>query len=489
MVRDFLRTLAKHGILIILALAVVGVIARSWFSYQTTTGAVRQAEVAYEARRDVMAVLTDLLDQETGLRGYVSTQKHDFLAPYLSGRSRIDADLALALKASADADTSSIHPSIVDTVTTYNIWLDTVARPLIAAPVRSDTAALQARGKALMDRMRADVKSSLDVLDAKSASYSQRTQEQLALGSIVSLIIALALCAALAAMLRAQRRIAVERDRFVSTAQDMFVVASMDGLFINMNPAAERILKRSRSELLGKPIMALVHPEDVERTKAAMSELAEGKSIEAFRNRYQAADGSYRWMCWNSVPDLGRRRIYASGRDETDRVAFEIERDHLAFNDLLTGLPNRASFLAHAARALTAARAMQSELVVILFDLDGFKAVNDAHGHSVGDEVLRELARRVRSALRKADLVARIGGDEFTILLQAHVGSVDVDIVVGKIQATFREPVRVQGHELWLRASIGVARYPADGDTIESLLICADHAMYRAKRLAGLNSA
>jgi diguanylate cyclase (GGDEF)-like protein len=188
------------------------------------------------------------------------------------------------------------------------------------------------------------------------------------------------------------------------------------------------------------------------------------------------------------VPDLGRHLVYASGRDETDRVAFEVERDHLAYNDIVTGLPNRASFLAHAARALTAARAMASELVIILFDLDGFKAVNDAHGHSVGDEVLREVARRVRSALRKADLVARIGGDEFTILLQAHVG-VDVDIVIGKIEGTFREPVRVQGQELRLGASIGVAKYPHDGETIDALLISADHAMYRAKRLAGLTSA
>jgi diguanylate cyclase (GGDEF)-like protein/PAS domain S-box-containing protein len=489
MIRDLFRTLAKHGIILILALAVVGVIVRSWVSYQTTTGAVKQAEAAYEARRDMMTVLTDLLDQETGLRGYMSTEKRYFLAPYLSSRTRIDNDLALAIQASAAADTSDIRPSIVDTVTTYNKWLDSVARPLIANPSRRDAVALQARGEALMDRMRADVTSSLSILDAKSASYSQRTQEELALGAIVSLVIALALCAALAAMLRVQRRTEVERDRFVSTAQDMFVVASMDGRFINVNPAAERILNRSRAELLGKPIMAIVHPEDVDRTKDAMTALAGGQSLEAFRNRYLAADGSYRWMCWNLVPDLGRRRIYASGRDETDRVAFEIERDHLAFNDLVTGLPNRASFLGHAARALIAARAMQSELVIILFDLDGFKAVNDAHGHSVGDEVLREIARRVRSALRKADLVARIGGDEFTILLQAHVGSVDVDIVVGKIQATFREALHVQGHELRLRASIGVARYPADGDTTESLLICADHAMYRAKRLAGLNSA
>jgi diguanylate cyclase (GGDEF)-like protein/PAS domain S-box-containing protein len=482
-------TLSKHGIAIILALAVVGVFSRSWLSYQTTTGAVKQAEAAYETRRDVMTILTDVLDQETGVRGYVSTRQRAFLAPYEAGRSRIDADMSVALHASADADASSIEPSIVHAITIYREWRDGIAGPLIANPGRPDAQALQARGKALVDRMRADVESSLDILDAISASYSQRTQEQLTVGAIVSLGIALALLAALAAMLRARRMLEVERDRFVSTAQDMFVVASMDGYFINVNPAVERILNRPRIEFLGKSIMTFVHPEDVDRTKASLIALASGASIEAFRNRYQAADGSYRWMCWNTVPDMGRRRIYASGRDETDRVALDVEREHLAFNDLVTGLPNRASFLAHASRALTAARAMQYELVIILFDLDGFKAVNDAHGHSVGDDVLREVARRVRAALRKADLVARIGGDEFTILLQAHVGSVDVDIVIGKIQATFREPLQVQGHELRLDASIGVARYPVDGDTTEALLVCADHAMYRAKRLAGLSAA
>lgn len=481
--------LSKHGISLVLALAVIGVLTRSWFSYQTATGAVKQAEAAYDARHDVMTVLTDLLDQETGLRGYISTKQRAFLAPYDASRSRIDADMAVALHAAAAANASSIQPSIVHTMSAYNEWLNVFARPLIANPNRRDSAALQARGKALMDRMRAHVESALDVLDAKTASYSRHTQDQLAFGAIASVIVALALCAALAAMLRRQRRLEVERDRFVSTAQDMFVVASMDGSFISVNPAAQRILNRTRDELVGKSIMAVVHPDDVERTTEANDALKGGQTVEGFRNRYRAADGSYRWICWNAVPDLGRRLVYASGRDETDRVAFEIERDHLAFNDVVTGLPNRASFLAHAARALTVARAMRSELVIILFDLDGFKAVNDAHGHSVGDEVLQGLARRVRSALRNSDIVARIGGDEFTILLQAHAGAVDVDNVIGKIEGTFRDPLRVQGHELRLRASFGVARYPLDGDSIEALLICADQAMYRAKRLAGLSSA
>jgi diguanylate cyclase (GGDEF)-like protein/PAS domain S-box-containing protein len=489
MAKDVFNRLFRYGIPLILTLAVIGVLARTWISYQTTTGIVNQSEAAYDARRDVMTILTDLLDQETGLRGYVSTRQRSFLAPFESSRSHIDADLGAALRAPADVDASSIEPSIADTEAMYKEWFDAVARPLIANPGRRDATALQAKGMTLMDRMRADVKSALDVLDVKSAAYSRRTQMQLAFGAAVSVVIALTLCGTLAAMLRVQRRLEVERDRFVSTAQDMFVVAGMDGNFVNVNPAAERILNRSRDELLGKPIMSFVHPDDVERSKEAMGALTEGQSLEGFRNRFQTADGSYRWMCWNAVPDPYRRLIYASGRDETDRVAIEIERDHLAFNDIVTGLPNRASFLAHAARALAVARTMRSELVIVLFDLDGFKAVNDAHGHSVGDDVLREVARRVRLALRNSDLVARIGGDEFTILLQAHAGAVDVDVVLTKIQRTFSEPIRVQGHDIRLGASFGIAMYPFDGDTTEALLICADHAMYRAKRQAGVSSA
>jgi diguanylate cyclase (GGDEF)-like protein/PAS domain S-box-containing protein len=488
MLRDILHAFSRHGVLLIFALAVTGLIARSWISYRVTTDGLQQAEAAYYARSEVLDVLTDLLNQETGLRGYVSTKQRSYLDPYVVGQSRIDPDIRLALRASATASASSIDPLILSAATLYREWDQRIARPLIARPDRRDAAVLQARGKALMDLMRADVAHARDVLDAKTASYSMRTREQLALGAVVSFVIGFALCSAIVIMFGVQRRIEGERDRFVTSAQDMFVVAGLDGFFVDVNPAAERILSRTRAQLLAEPFMSLVHPDDLERSAEAASRLRSGLSVEGFRNRYRAADGTYRWICWNAVPDLRRHQFYASGRDETDRVAFELERDHLAFNDVVTGLPNRASFLAHTARALFAARTNKTELVIVLFDLDGFKAVNDAHGHSAGDDVLRELAKRVRSALRETDLLARIGGDEFTILLQAQVGSLDVGTVIRKIEDTFREPLGIQGHALHVSASIGVARYPIDGDTVDGLLASADYAMYRAKRLAGHNT-
>lgn len=489
MIRDFLHALSRHGVVVLLALAIVGVLARSWFAYQTTTTAVRQAEAAYEARRQVLTVLTDLLNQETGMRGYVSTKQRSYLAPFTAAKGRIEADFVLAFKSSENANAQSIDPSLLDAESTYTKWLDQIAHPLVAGSNPRDISQLQAHGKTLMDRMRSDIAHALDVLDEKSSAYSGQTQEHLKFGATVSALIGLALCMAIAILLGIQRRIAGERDRFVKTAQDMFVIAGLDGFFVDVNPAAERILSRTRAQLLAVPFMSLVHPDDMERSVDAASRLSAGLSVEGFRNRYRAADGTYRWICWNAVSDLRRRQIYASGRDETERVAFELERDHLAFNDVLTGLPNRASFLAHTARALFAAQTIQTELVIILFDLDGFKAVNDAHGHSAGDDLLRELSGRVRSALRETDILARIGGDEFTILLQAQVGALDVDVVVRKVEDAISEPLSVNGHELYVRASIGVARYPVDGVTTEALLARADEAMYRAKRLAGQASA
>jgi diguanylate cyclase (GGDEF)-like protein/PAS domain S-box-containing protein len=446
---------------------------------------IQQAEAAYYARRQVLNVLTDLLDQETGLRGYIVTKQVSFLGPYTSGSSRITTDFRLAREAAGPADASAIEAPLQSAQSLYAKWLDGIARPLATHPDRRDALALQAKGRMLMDGMRADVAHALDVLDVKTASYALRTQAQFTLGAILGVVIGLALCAAILVMLRAQRRLEGERDRFVDTAQDLFTLSRMDGHFISLNPAAERILSRTRAELLTKPILSFVHPDDLARTVEAMKALKGGRSIAGFRNRFQAADGTYRWLVWNFVPDVKRGLVFGSARDETERVAFEIEREHLAFNDVVTGLPNRASFLAQTARALQAAGTAKTEVIIILFDLDGFKAVNDMHGHSAGDEVLRELARRVRSALRDGDLVARIGGDEFTVLLQAQVGALDVDIVVGKIRGTFREPLHFQSHELQISASIGVARYPRDGETTDALLAHADEAMYRAKRMSG----
>src|SRR5476649_1763829 len=147
MVRDISQALSRHGIVILLALAIVGVLARSWFAYQTTTAVVRQTEAAYDARRQVLTVLTDLLDQETGMRGYVSTKQRSYLAPFTAASARIQSDFDLAFKASETANAQSIEPTLLDAESRYKQWVADVATPLVAGSDLHNASTLQLHGK------------------------------------------------------------------------------------------------------------------------------------------------------------------------------------------------------------------------------------------------------------------------------------------------------------------------------------------------------
>jgi diguanylate cyclase (GGDEF)-like protein len=154
----------------------------------------------------------------------------------------------------------------------------------------------------------------------------------------------------------------------------------------------------------------------------------------------------------------------------------------LAFHDSLTGLPNRARFMEYAARALQLHQARGEKLAVLFIDSDNFKAVNDRMGHAAGDELLVEMALRIRAQLRDGGFVARLGGDEFAVLLAPVASVSDATRVADRIAAAIRLPLisalfgRIEGS-----ASIGVAVYPDHGDEVGRLLSAADVAMYRAK--------
>jgi diguanylate cyclase (GGDEF)-like protein len=155
---------------------------------------------------------------------------------------------------------------------------------------------------------------------------------------------------------------------------------------------------------------------------------------------------------------------------------------YLAFHDSLTGLPNRASFLQHAARAAVASRGHASRAAVLYVDCDSFKSVNDRRGHAAGDLVLIETARRIRALLRESDVVARLGGDEFAVLLAPIRGTEDALRIGAEIATALREPVASTAFgAIESSASIGMAVFPAHGATVQALLASADAAMYRAK--------
>ena len=153
----------------------------------------------------------------------------------------------------------------------------------------------------------------------------------------------------------------------------------------------------------------------------------------------------------------------------------------LATHDTLTELPNRYSFMQQLGPMLHAAKRRQTKLSVLFFDLDGFKAINDNLGHGVGDELLTDVARRLRKAIRKCDLVARIGGDEFLAAIQDVEQEDTIRKVAESIRKEIEKPYHLDGHECWISASIGISIFPCHGEQAEQLIQNADTAMYQAK--------
>ncbi|MFP5286399.1 MAG: putative bifunctional diguanylate cyclase/phosphodiesterase, partial [Thermoanaerobaculia bacterium] len=169
--------------------------------------------------------------------------------------------------------------------------------------------------------------------------------------------------------------------------------------------------------------------------------------------------------------------------EERKRVLIASEQiEHLAYHDTLTGLPNRNLFLDHVRVALVRAERDGKSAALFFLDLDRFKSVNDSLGHSSGDEVLKVVAERLRGALRQGDVVARLSGDEFTVLLPAAGGEQDLGRVAGKLLDALRQPIPFQGRRIVVTASLGISCFPEHGREAEDLLRKADLAMYQAKR-------
>ncbi|MBI5005760.1 MAG: diguanylate cyclase [Nitrosomonadales bacterium] len=159
--------------------------------------------------------------------------------------------------------------------------------------------------------------------------------------------------------------------------------------------------------------------------------------------------------------------------------------DHLASHDSLTGLPNRRLFLDRLDQALARAKRHETQVALLFIDLDNFKTINDTHGHHAGDAVLQTVAQRLRTLLRETDMAARIGGDEFIVLIEGPCDDASMESIVRKVQASLSLPVPYQDIELESGGSIGIGRYPENGTTASTLIAAADQAMYICKTKKG----
>ena len=172
---------------------------------------------------------------------------------------------------------------------------------------------------------------------------------------------------------------------------------------------------------------------------------------------------------------------YGVARDITDRMKADQLISYQAYHDILTDLPNRVLFRDRLNLAVLQAKRNGAELALMFIDLDRFKLVNDTLGHAVGDVLLQQAALRLKACLRRGDTLARLGGDEFTAVLPELSNRQDAVLVADKFLECLRQPFELAGQMIHISASIGIAVYPADGDSIDELISNSDIAMYHAK--------
>jgi diguanylate cyclase (GGDEF)-like protein/PAS domain S-box-containing protein len=234
---------------------------------------------------------------------------------------------------------------------------------------------------------------------------------------------------------------------------------------------------------------ALIHPDDRPRALAAYGGLALGR-LEA-EHRIVRPDGEVRWVRVSGFPvreATGESlRIAGTIEDITERKRALEALLHQAHYDALTDLPNRIMCFDRLSQALGQARRRKSSVAALFFDLDRFKTVNDTLGHAVGDALLRETARRLTDCVRAGDTVARVGGDEFVVILSELARPEDARAVAQKMIDSIAQPMALEGREVFISASIGIAVFPADGEDGDALVKNADAAMFSAKE-AGRNN-
>ena len=261
-------------------------------------------------------------------------------------------------------------------------------------------------------------------------------------------------------------------------------LVSLDGRFVDVNPAMCEITGHSAEALLGKSLQAVLHPDDLPADLALMDRLVAGE-IASYRleKRYLRPDGSSVWvlLARSLVTDAHEDRVFVvQAEDISARKDFEDQLVQRSLHDDLTGLPNRALLRDRLSHGLAQAERQGAALAVLYLDLDGFKAVNDRLGHAAGDELLMEVATRLRATLRTSDTAARVGGDEFVVLCEFLRDDEEADKVSERIASSVGRPYDLSPGRAFVTASIGRV-LSRGGDDPEAVLARADAAMYAVK--------
>ena len=269
----------------------------------------------------------------------------------------------------------------------------------------------------------------------------------------------------------------------IDRAPDPILWIDSNTTIIYANDAAEHKLGYSKEDLLSMRFMDIDCGFGSLACARRIRELRSGGSM-VLESYHRTRDGVVFpvELSLNYLELEGRGFVCCMGRDITERKRAERELSHQAQHDQLTGLPNRRFFETRLDNCIEAARLTESCLAVLYFDLDGFKLINDTHGHSLGDNLLQQCVRRIQECVRETDILARMGGDEFTLIATGLEGRENAAVIAEKLLSSFSGSFIVDGHELLVTASLGISIFPSDGADANVLLQHADAAMYEAKR-------
>jgi diguanylate cyclase (GGDEF)-like protein/PAS domain S-box-containing protein len=267
---------------------------------------------------------------------------------------------------------------------------------------------------------------------------------------------------------------------------------SFTGIYIHQNNKLVYVNKRfaeihgyPEKELLGKDHILLNHPEDRETVFTRINQVLSGQvhSITSEHRRLKK-DGAVIWcqIIYTATKYMGESAIMGNIIDITDRKDAEQKLLSMATHDALTGLPNRILLFEHFKTAVAHAQREKKRVAVMSLDLDHFKDVNDSFGHGTGDELLKEVANRLTGVLRRLDMVARIGGDEFVLIIWGMNHTEDAINVAQKINRSFLRSFTIKDKKMNITISIGIAIYPENGDNIDILLKKSDDALYYVKK-------
>ncbi|GAB3482007.1 diguanylate cyclase domain-containing protein [Marinomonas epiphytica] len=266
---------------------------------------------------------------------------------------------------------------------------------------------------------------------------------------------------------------------------DAVCVVDQHDKFVFVSAAFEHMFGYRADEVIGTSMRRFIYPSDEIKTLKVVDKLLAGQSVPRFENRWVRKDGKIVDVLWSVRWSEKHQMRIAVAHDITERKQMEAALLHAAGHDTLTGLPNRNLLLERLQTAVHNAVHERSLCGVLFIDLDGFKTINDLHGHTIGDQLLSAIGERLIALVRRSDTAGRLGGDEFLIVLNRLSHEDDALLVADKICQGLSEPFFVAGLTLQVCVSIGISLAPLHGDNCQQLIQLADDAMYLSKRNGG----